>query len=104
MALAFVATFVITTLLTGLGYKRAVQARTVLDQRFDTQDEFTPSAIIDPDRMERFLEVRRSLIPQELLARFGGLGRQEMMELYCPAAVELEVVLTVDSGAWYDHR
>jgi len=30
--------------------------------------------------------------------------RQEMVALDCPAAGELEVVLTIDTGAWYDHR
>jgi hypothetical protein len=82
---AFLVTFLITTLLTGIGYRRATEARAVLDQRFDTQDEFTPTATIDPDRMERFLEVRRSLQPlcamvskhQRLFARFAGLDPQQ---------------------------
>ena len=85
VVLTFVATLVTTTLLTGLGYKRAVEARTVLDQRFETQDDFTPSATIAPDRMECFLEVRRSLQPlcaavskhQELFARLAGSGPQQ---------------------------
>ena len=30
--------------------------------------------------------------------------RADLEELYCPAASELEVTLTVKSGAWFDHR
>jgi len=85
VVLIFLATLLITTLLTGMGYRRATEARAVLDQRFDTQDEFTPTATIEADRMERFLEVRRSLQPlcpmvskhQQLFARFAGLGPQQ---------------------------
>lgn len=85
VTLAFLATFLVTTLLTGIGYRRATEARAVLDQRFDTQDEFTPSATIEADRLERFLEVRRSLQPlcpmvskhQQLFARFAGQGPQQ---------------------------
>ena len=28
----------------------------------------------------------------------------EIEQLYCPASGELEVVLTVETGAWFDHR
>lgn len=85
VVLLFLATFLITTLLTGVGYRRATQARAVLDQRFGTQDEFTPAATIEADRLERFLEVRRSLQPlcrmvskhQELFARLAGHGPQQ---------------------------
>jgi len=85
VVLVFLVTLLVTTLLTGMGYDRAVEARAVLDQRFDTQAEFTPRGTIGADRLERFLEVRRSLQPlcamvsqhQELFARFAGTGPQE---------------------------
>ena len=68
-----------------MGYRRAVAARAVLEQRYDTQDEFTPEGTIRADRIERFLEVRRSLQPlcsmvsehHELFARFAGTGPQQ---------------------------
>jgi len=85
VVLLVLATFLITTLLTGVGYRGANQTRAVLDQHFDTQDEFTPAATIEADRLERFLEVRRSLQPlcagvtkhQELFARLAGQGPQQ---------------------------
>jgi hypothetical protein len=83
--LVLLITFLVTTLLTGVGYDRAIEARADLEQRFDTQADFTPDGTLGADRLQRFLEVRRSLQPlcamvsqhQELFSRFAGTSPQE---------------------------
>ena len=62
----------------------ATELRAELEERFDTPEDFTPApdGSVDPDRLERFLHVRRALQPlcgsfDSALGRFEELDEQE---------------------------
>jgi len=81
----------------------AIEVRKEVEERFDRPETFTPEAdgAIPPERLERFLDVRRALEP--LCSRFDAtVGRIEELEDQpgdeAPALVDIFGVLTGAMG------
>lgn len=74
------------------GYDRALDSRRLLEERFDTQDTFTPypEDRIPEDRIKAFLEVRKSLFPlcKTVTDHQGAFQRIEDFEKSPPSAKE----------------
>lgn len=61
---------------------RGVETRETLDAAFPAQDAFTPDGAVAPDRMERFLAVRRALMStcEEFTGYRAAFQRMEEMD------------------------
>ncbi len=103
----------VTILLSGLWVammnltKQAVETRQVLDDTYPSQETFTPNlnGAIPANRIERFLAVRRMLMPQcetfsEYRAAFQGMDELENAEEEPPAGEAMDRVGAVSSALW----